>query len=1066
MQKNGDGWERKPLRFPFSLVFFSCALLVFLLLIFPVSALLNGTETLITTDIYKQLNYPPVINGDRIGWSTQDIVDNPASGMSSRYIMITNLTSGDQYIIPSPSATWNSASSIDGDVLVWMQDPLDMVNYTIVAYDLAAASQLAAIPVTPGDYYTDPKNNVFPKISGDSIVWQDYSTGNWDIFHYNLTWVPGTLPEKIIIGIEDQKNPAIYGNYIVYENWSGFSSTMYLYNLSNSTSVRISPSEDEVNPAIDSTNVVWQNLSPTGNKRVVLYNLTTGETRQIPPAGLSFDQTHPKISGNYIVWEDTRDRNPYTDIYLYDLADGSERLLTPASAGGKFMPSVYGNRIVWEDWRATYSGAYNPDIYLMTLGAPETCPRADFNADYLVDPPGGLVTFTDASSSGTDPIAYRLWNFSDGSAWENDPAPVTTHSHTFSQNGIYTVKMTTGNAKCRNISTAGPGHMIFVNSPPIADFTATPLEGLSPLTVSFADRSYGAPTNLTWDFGDGSPVTRGSSANHMFTEIGKEYNVTLTATNGHGSSTATKNIRTLMGAHNIATIPINGITVDTRFRGQFLTYNATVLPSFIPAVPTTTLTSYPPPQFGWQNITFVTADSTGVSMDPSNNAYYANISRLYLTSNDTIATTTGSIPRIGNNWSVSYQINTTEYPSTASFQTDTREDTSVSDRAVFDDIASKVWPSGTLVRDIAYTATFAKQNIRNEGTAIINMSVAEDWVKGPAANVTIGRSYTYIMAYGYDSNGDKGGAILSKRYVTTNNGLDYYEAEVPESASYLSRFALVKLSGSGNPFQLITLTIASHIGSEGGGGGGTPVAVQNTISPDIKSPTLPDPGKTAKIYANLQGVITQATSLQSTDGLATVIVSEGIVAKDSTGNALSSLTIKAIPSDSVPVIPAGSAFAFQNISYDLQPDNATFSPAISINYTVPQARWGQDFMVKTFDTTSGTWQDVPTRYNPDTGVVTARISHFCCFALFSKVVPPLPPGTSPSPSGTSLPAQLPTPVVAPPSPTAMSIFSGMILWIIGIVTKNVLVVAGIVILAVALFLYGRKRRRDRVMYLR
>ena len=194
-----------------------------------------------------------------------------------------------------------------------------------------------------------------------------------------------------------------------------------------------------------------------------------------------------------------------------------------------------------------YSGEYNPDIYLLTLGTPETCPRANFTANYLVDPPGGLVTFTDASSSGTTPIAYRLWNFSDGSSWENDPAPVTTHSHTFSQDGVYTVKMTAGNAKCRNISIAVPGHTIFVNSSPIADFTATPLEGLSPLTVTFTDRSYGAPTSLTWDFGDGSPVTNGSSVIHMFTEIGKEYNVTLTATNGHGSSTAIKNIRTLMG---------------------------------------------------------------------------------------------------------------------------------------------------------------------------------------------------------------------------------------------------------------------------------------------------------------------------------------------------------------------------------------------------------------------------------------------------------------------------------------------------------------------------------------
>ena len=231
----------------------------------------------------------------------------------------------------------------------------------------------------------------------------------------------GNPPEQIITGAEDQKNPVISRDYIVYENWSGFSSTIYLYNLSDSTSVRISPTADEVNPATDGMNIVWQNLSAAGSKRIVHYNIATGESRQISPAGSPFDQTHPQISGNYIVWEDTRDRNPYTDIYLYDLSDGSERLLTPGSQGGKLMPAVSENRIVWEDWRALFSGGYNEDIYLVTLGAPETCPIAGFTADYYLNPPGGVVTFTDSSSPGTAPITYRLWNFSDGSSWENDP---------------------------------------------------------------------------------------------------------------------------------------------------------------------------------------------------------------------------------------------------------------------------------------------------------------------------------------------------------------------------------------------------------------------------------------------------------------------------------------------------------------------------------------------------------------------------------------------------------------------------------------------------------------------
>jgi beta propeller repeat protein len=1069
MHKNRNGRGKISTKSPFSFVFFACALLLFLAVISPVSALPNGTETLITTDIYKTFTYPPAISGDRIAWSSQEIFDNPI--FSSRYIIVTNLTSGDQFAIPSQASYWNTAPSIDKDTLVWMQDP-DGTNFNIIAYDLATNNQLITIPVkTFGDYTQDSNKNTLPKISGDSIVWQDYSNGNWDIFLYNLTWASGTSPNQIIIGGDDQKYPAIFQNYVVYENWSGTSSMIYLYNSSNNTSVQISSSGNDVTPAIYGSNVVWQNLSATGKKRIILFNITTGETRQIPPAGVAFDQSNPKISGNYIVWEDTRNRNPYTDIYLYDINDGSERLLSPDSALGKFMPAVYGNRIVWEDWRAIQSGAgNNPDIYLLTLGNPETCPQADFTANYFVDPPGGLVTFTDSSSPGTASITYRLWNFSDGSAWENDPAPVTTHTHSFSQDGNYSVRLTVGNAKCRNISAVSPGHTIFVNNPPFADFTATPLEGLAPLTVTCTDRSYGNPTSLQWDFGDGSPTVAGSTVQHTFSDTGKEYIVTLTATNGHGSSIATKSIRTLMGAHSLATTPVNGITVDERFGGQFLTYNSSILPVFSPHPPSRYLISHPPLAYGWQNITFLSSDIPGLQNDSTGNLYTSNLSRVYLTTNDTIATTTSPIsPPIGNNWGVSYRINSTVYPTAGSLQTDTREGASADDRAVFDDIASRVWPSGTLVRDIAYTATFTKQNIRSDGISVINLSVAEAWVKGNESSVSEGRDKTNIMGYWYDNAGNKFGAILTKRYVTTVNGVDYYESDIPESAGNISTFALAKLSGSGNVFQLFTISVGSRIipssggstpvsvhGGGGSGGGSVPIAVENTQSPEIKPPAPPDAGKTAKIYANNDGVVTQETILQSTDGLSAVIIREGVVVKDSADKPLSSITIKAIPKDSLPALSASSAYTFDGMAYELQPDGATFSPPIAISFTIRQARWEYEYVIKTFDSTTGTWQDVPATYNPDTGVVSAEIAHFCYFVLFTKAV-------APTPSVTMMPVSTPTPVpvVEKLAPSPLSRFLGMIEWVTGMVTRNALIAAGIVILLIALLLFGRRIRRDR-----
>jgi PKD repeat protein len=74
--------------------------------------------------------------------------------------------------------------------------------------------------------------------------------------------------------------------------------------------------------------------------------------------------------------------------------------------------------------------------------------------------------------------------------------------------------------------------------PPVASFTATPTSGVAPLAVQFTDMSTGGtPTSWQWSFGDGATSTQPSPL-HTYT-AGGSFDVSLTVSNGAGSSTST-----------------------------------------------------------------------------------------------------------------------------------------------------------------------------------------------------------------------------------------------------------------------------------------------------------------------------------------------------------------------------------------------------------------------------------------------------------------------------------------------------------------------------------------------
>ena len=73
---------------------------------------------------------------------------------------------------------------------------------------------------------------------------------------------------------------------------------------------------------------------------------------------------------------------------------------------------------------------------------------------------------------------------------------------------------------------------------PVANFTATPTSGTTPITVAFTDTSTGSPTSWNWSFGDGGANTT-QNPSHTYSAAGT-YTVSLIATNAGGSNTTVK----------------------------------------------------------------------------------------------------------------------------------------------------------------------------------------------------------------------------------------------------------------------------------------------------------------------------------------------------------------------------------------------------------------------------------------------------------------------------------------------------------------------------------------------
>lgn len=162
-------------------------------------------------------------------------------------------------------------------------------------------------------------------------------------------------------------------------------------------------------------------------------------------------------------------------------------------------------------------------------------PSPGFAGDFTAAQTNGAipmpVTFADLSSGS---VTNWYWDFGDGGTISGTNKSVL---HTYSTTGTYTVTEI----------ASGPGGSVtdtlasyITVLAPSANFTATPTNGVIPLTVRFTDTSIGYFTNRFWSFGDDSTTNLATvNVSHKYLTAGI-YTVTEIVSGPNGSLTNTQ----------------------------------------------------------------------------------------------------------------------------------------------------------------------------------------------------------------------------------------------------------------------------------------------------------------------------------------------------------------------------------------------------------------------------------------------------------------------------------------------------------------------------------------------
>jgi uncharacterized repeat protein (TIGR01451 family) len=184
-------------------------------------------------------------------------------------------------------------------------------------------------------------------------------------------------------------------------------------------------------------------------------------------------------------------------------------------------------------------GVYTVTLYAMNPAGSVALTRAGYitvahlpQPGFAAAPQSGLLTATVTFTNTSLYADTFVWDYGDGGSSDT---PEMAHDYTYTAPGVYTVTLTAVND--HGAISYTETEYITVHDIPQADFTAVPLLGPAPLSVSFTNQSQHAESYF-WTFGDGATSIE-ESPTHLYAAAGL-YTVTLTAYNPYADHTLTQ----------------------------------------------------------------------------------------------------------------------------------------------------------------------------------------------------------------------------------------------------------------------------------------------------------------------------------------------------------------------------------------------------------------------------------------------------------------------------------------------------------------------------------------------